>query len=220
MGLYILLMGVQGAGKGTQAPLLVEKYSIPHISTGDLFRAMRTLETPLAKEIQALMAEGKLIPDDVTNRVVEDRLSQPDTQGGAIFDGYPRSTGQAQWFDDLLAGRGEKIGAVIVLQLDAEIAIKRAEGRRYSQDMKRVYNVYFNPPQNKDVDDLDGQPLIQRKDDHLDAVTERIDTFFKTTAPLIEYYRHKGVVCEIDASRSVELVHQSIVEALEAVRSK
>lgn len=222
MGLQIIMIGVQGAGKGTQALYLAERFGIPHISTGDLFRAMKTLDTPLAREVQALMRDGKLIPDDITNQLVEDRLAEADAQAGAIFDGYPRTTQQAETLDALLSARGDRVNAVLVLELDHETAIKRAEGRRYSQDKQRVYNIYFNPPQQKVdgewVDDEDGQPLFQREDDHLEAVEKRIATYYQETAPLIDYYRQKGLVIEIDASRSIEQVREEIFSAVESAR--
>jgi len=218
MGLYILLIGVQGAGKGTQAKFLIERYGIPQISTGDLFRAMKTQDTPLAREVQTLMKEGKLIPDDLTNRIVAERLQEPDAQKGAILDGYPRTAAQAAALDEMLAQRGEKIAAVLLLELDRETAIKRAEGRRYSQDMQRVYNIYFNPPQNPDVDDVDGQALIQREDDHRTAVESRINTYFEQTAPLIAYYQQKGVVKTINADQAIETVCDDVFAAIEAAQ--
>ncbi len=208
-------MGVQGAGKGTQAAYVKDAYDIPHISTGDLFRAMKTQDTPLAREVQEIMNSGHLVPDDVTNRMVDDRLSQPDAQKGAILDGYPRNAGQADALDAMLAARGEAMNVVIVLALDREIAIKRVEGRRYSQDKQRVYNVYFNPPKTPGVDDVDGQPLIQRDDDHRDAVEKRMRTYFEETAPVINHYEAKGIVAHIDASGDIDTVRERVMHAIE-----
>ena len=129
MSLYIILMGVQGAGKGEQAKFIRERYGIPHVSTGDLFRAMKTREDELAKRVQQIMASGNLVDDATTNEVVKDRLSQPDAQGGVIFDGYPRTPNQAAWLESYLAERGEQINAVILLDLDLYTAFKRAFGR-------------------------------------------------------------------------------------------
>ena len=206
MGTFIVLIGVQGAGKGTQAAILQEKLGLIHVSTGDLFRAMKTQDTPLAQKVQAMMAKGELIPDEITNEMVEDRLSQPDAERGVILDGYPRNVGQAQFLDDLLSKQGDRVVVVPVLHLDRETAIKRTEGRRYSQDKKRVYNIYFNPPQNEGVDDVDGQPLIQRDDDHREAVERRIDLYYENTQPLIDYYRGRGVVAEVEADQKIESV--------------
>lgn len=214
MGTYIVLIGVQGAGKGTQASILQDKLGLVHVSTGDLFRAMKTQETPLAKRVQELMAKGELIPDDITNQMVEDRLAQQDAARGVILDGYPRSAGQAEFLDDLLAKQGDRVVVVPVLQLDRETAIKRVEGRRYSQDKSRVYNVYFNPPQTPGVDDVDGQPLIQREDDNREAVERRIDLFYESTQPLIDYYRSRGVVAEIDADQGINEVAVDMLAAV------
>lgn len=222
MGIYMVLIGVQGAGKGTQAKFLVEKFGIPHVSTGDLFRAMKTQDTPLAREVQAIMNAGNLVPDDITNRMVEERLKEPDAQNGVIFDGYPRNVVQAEWLDKKLAERNQRIVIVPVLELDREIAIMRAEGRRYSQDKSRVYNIYFNQPLNKKdgvwVDDVDGQPLIQREDDYRESVEKRIDLYFKETVPLIEYYTAQGLVKKIDASQRIETVAQSLIKAVEEAK--
>jgi adenylate kinase len=220
MGLYIVMVGVQGAGKGTQAQRLSEKYGIPHISTGDLFRAMKTQDTPLAREVQAEMAKGNLVSDDITNRMVDERLKEADAQKGAIFDGYPRNVDQAAVLDDMLEKRGQKIAAAILMELDREIAYKRAEGRRYSQDGQRVYNIYYNPPKVEGIDDVDGKPLVQRDDDKPEAVNDRINTFFKVTMPIIPYYRSEGVtVLEINADQSIEAVKNDVFAAVESVRA-
>lgn len=212
MGTYIVMMGVQGAGKGTQAAIMKEKLGLPHISTGDLFRAMKTQDTPLAKRVQTLMAEGELIPDDVTNEMVKERLAKPDAQRGVILDGYPRNTGQAEYLDNLLAGKDEKILIVPLLTLDREIAIKRAEGRRTASD-GTTYNIYFNPP----PPDIDPADLVQRADDHRDAVERRIDLFFEKTAPLIDYYTAKGVCATINADQSI---HEVAVDVFAAITHK
>jgi adenylate kinase len=214
MGTYILMIGVQGAGKGTQASILKDKLGIPHISTGDLFRAMKTQDTPLARRVQELMEKGEFIPDDITNEMVQNRLNEGDALRGAILDGYPRNRDQAAFLDEFLASRGDEILMVGLLQLDRETAIKRAEGRRYSQDKQRVYNIYFNPPKNDEVDDVDGKPLIQRDDDKREAVERRIDLFFSETQPLIDYYREKGLVEEIDADQPIDQVAVDVIAAM------
>ena len=216
MGTYIVLMGVQGAGKGTQAVILKQKLGLPHVSTGDLFRAMKTLDTPLARRVQDLMNAGNLIPDDVTNEIVEHRLAEADAQQGVILDGYPRTADQARFLDELLASKGEKITIVPLLNLDRENAIKRIEGRRFSQDKSRVYNIYFNPPVNAGVDDVDGLPLVQRDDDHREAVERRIDLYFSQTQPLIDYYKERGVLVEINADQAIDDVAGDMLAAVES----
>lgn len=209
MGTYIVMMGVQGAGKGTQATIIKEKLDLPHVSTGDLFRAMKTQDTPLAKRVQDLMAKGELIPDEVTNEMVKERLAEADAQRGVILDGYPRNTSQAEYLDNLLAEKNERIAVVPLLTLEREIAIKRAEGRRTAPD-GTTYNIYFNPP----PADIDPADLVQRADDHREAVERRIDLFFEKTAPLIEYYTDKGVCVKIDADQNIDAVAVDVFAAI------
>lgn len=235
MGLYIILMGVQGSGKGTQAGYITEHYGgIPQISTGDLFRAMKTRTDDLAKQIQQIMAEGKLIDDDTTNRVVEDRLKQPDCARGAIFDGFPRTPYQAQWLEDHLAKKGEKIGAVILMKIDLYGGFRRAFGRLTAPG-GQSYNIYTDaeqidvkwldhpdklfPPRLEAVVKATGEALIRRPDDaNADAIIKRIDTFVKTTQPLIDHFSAKGLVYTIDADQSIPDVSASIKHILDRVQ--
>lgn len=235
MGLYIILIGVQGAGKGVQASFIREEYSIPHISTGDLFRAMRTREDELARKIQETMKAGLLISDETTNEVLQDRLEQPDAKNGVIFDGYPRNAAQAKWLDDYLASKGEKINSVLLLNLDVYIAFRRAFGRVTSADGK-TYNI-FNadpidwkfedhpegqyPPRIVGTDKETGKPLVRRADDaNAGAIIKRIDTYLETTRPLIEYYRGKGLLTEIDAEQPIEDVSRAIKAAIEKAKAR
>ncbi len=232
MSLYIILMGVQGAGKGEQAKFIHERYGIPHISTGDLFRAMKTREDDLAKRVQQIMAEGRLVDDATTNEVVKDRLSQPDAQGGVIFDGYPRTPNQADWLEKYLVEQGARINAVILLELDLYTAFKRAFGR-ISTASGSSYNIYFNadgitskfedhpeklfPPRLVAVETATGAQLIRRPDDaSADAILKRIDTFVATTQPLIDYFDAKNLVKRIPADQSIEAVSTAIEKAIQA----
>lgn len=235
MGLYIILMGVQGSGKGTQAAYISQNYGgIPQISTGDLFRAMKTRTDDLAKQIQALMAEGKLIDDDTTNKVVEDRLQQPDAANGAIFDGFPRTPYQAQWLENYLAKKGEKVAAVILMELDLYDAFRRAYGRATSTSGES-YNIYTGadkldikwvedpekafPPRLEATVKSTGEKLIRRPDDaHADAIIKRIDIFRKTTQPLIDYFSGKGLVHKINADQSIEAVSAEIKKILDQAK--
>jgi adenylate kinase len=234
MGLYVILMGVQGAGKGEQARFIRETYSIPHVSTGDLFRAMRTREDDLARRIQQIMAEGRLIDDATTNEVVKDRLSQPDAANGVIFDGYPRTPAQADWLESYLESKGERVNVVLLLQLDLYTAFKRAFGR-VSDPQGKSYNIYYNadgiewqfidhpeklfPPRLKAVEKANGSELIRRPDDaNADAVLKRIDIYVETTKPLIEYYQRKGLLRELNADQSIPAVSEAIKAAIEAAR--
>ncbi len=235
MGLYIILMGVQGAGKGEQARFIREKYSIPHVSTGDLFRAMKERTDPLAQQIQRTMAEGKLISDETTNEVVRERLEKPDAQGGVIFDGYPRTPDQAAWLDTYLASKGEKINAVLLMELDLYEAFRRAFGRVSTSEGKS-YNIYSNaegiewnwadhpeghyPPRLEAKEKTTGQSLKRRPDDaSAHAIIKRIDTFLATTQPLIAYYENKGAVHRVNASQSIEAVSKEIQQVIEGART-
>lgn len=231
MALYLILMGVQGAGKGVQAQRISEKYGIPHVSTGDLFRAMKTRDDELARRIQQIMAEGKLISDEITNEVVEERLEQPDAAGGVIFDGYPRTAAQAAWLDSYLAEKNESLNSVLLFNLDLYAAFRRAFGRVSSAEGK-TYNIYSNsdainwkfedhpskeyPARLVASEKSSGNPLIRRPDDaNADAIIKRIDIFLNTTRPLMTYYQQQGKLVEIDASKSIDEVWQGVQNAIE-----
>ncbi len=219
-GLYILLMGVQGAGKGTQAAKLVEALGLVHLSTGELFRAMKGQDTPLAREVQTIMNRGDLIPDELTIRIVRERMQAPDAAKGVIFDGFPRTVPQAQALDTLLAEFGGRVNLAVSLELDRQIAFKRLEGRRVcTVNEKHIYNVYFNPPKVEGICDLDGAPLMQRPDDTPEAVNKRIDTYFSQTAPLLDYYQKAGVLRRLNADQTIEAVSAVLLAAVEASKA-
>lgn len=232
MGLYIILMGVQGAGKGVQAGFISQEYGIPHISTGDLFRAMRTREDELARRIQQIMASGQLVPDGPTNEVLQDRLEQPDAANGVILDGYPRNPAQAEWLNEYLHSRGEQVNAVLILNLDLYTAFKRAFGRVSVAETGTLYNLFFDnegidwhfeedpekkfPPRVVGVEKATGRPLVRRADDaNAAAIIRRIDTYVEQTMPLVEFYRKAGLLSEIDASPSIEDVSRAIKAVIE-----
>ena len=224
-------MGVQGAGKGVQAQYIKDAYSIPHVSTGDLFRAMREREDELAKRVQEIMKSGALVDDDTTNEVVRDRLEQPDAGNGVILDGFPRNQQQAEWLEKYLAGKGESVTGVLLLNLDMFAAFKRAFGRVTSQSGDS-YNIYFNnegiewtfaedpqkqfPPRLEASIKATGEALIRRADDaNAGAIIKRIDVYLQTTQPLIDFYQKKGLVVEIDASQSIEAVSKDLKAAID-----
>lgn len=234
MALYIILAGVQGAGKGEQAKFISQKYGIPQVSTGDLFRAMKTRTDPLAQRIQNIMAEGLLIDDDTTNEVVAERLAQPDAQNGVILDGYPRTPAQADFLENYLAEKGAKVSAVLLLELDLFVAFKRAFGRVKAANGD-VYNIYSHnegltytqephpenayPPRIVATLEKTGE-ILQRRPDDADAaaIIKRIDTYLETTAPLIAYYDKKGLLKRIKADQSIEAVSADIQTILDAVK--
>lgn len=233
MSRYLIIMGAQGAGKGTQAAYINQTYAIPHVSTGDLFRAMRTRTDALAQRVQDIMRQGGLIDDATTNDVLKDRLEQPDAANGVILDGYPRNPAQAQWLENYLQERGRRLSGVILLNLDAYTAFKRAYGRVSSETTKETYNIFFNnqdidwqfiehpdkefPPRVHAVLKSTGERLLRRPDDEAGSVIKRIDTYLNETAPLVEYYRSKGLLIEIDADQPIAAVSQSIKTVIESL---
>jgi len=212
---YVVLMGMQGAGKGTQAPILAEKLGIPHVTTGGMFRAMRSLETPLAKEIQTLMAAGNLISDDITIQVVRDRLTKDDAKNGVILDGFPRTLPQAEALDALLKELGGKVSVVPFFKLEKAVAVDRIASRwQCSKDDTHVYNLKTNPPKVAGHCDIDNAPLVQRPDDTPEAAEKRISLYLGQTMPLLDYYRDRGVLCEIDANQPIDVVTGKLLECV------
>lgn len=234
MALFLVIMGVQGAGKGTQAAFLKDTYHIPHVSTGELFRAMRSREDALAKRVQDILNAGLLVPDEVTNEVLQDRLEQPDAANGAILDGYPRNTSQAEWLEAYLAGRGQRLSAALLLELDPYSAFKRAFGRVSAADGSQ-YNIYTDnmgltwrtvpcpdaqfPPRLEVTLTETGEILRRRSDDEAVAVIKRIDTYLESTMPLVDFYRNKGVLKSVLADQpiaSVSVALQAVVDEVQA----
>jgi adenylate kinase len=212
---YIVLMGVQGAGKGTQAAILSKELNLPHVTSGGLFREMRTQDTPLAREVQAIMKTGALVPDDVTIRIVGDRLMKGDAVKGAILDGFPRTRPQAEALDALLAKMGSKVTIVPFLNLDKDVAVRRISDRwECSQNPSHVYNQSTNPPQIPGRCDIDDAPLRQRDDDTPEAAARRVNLYFEETAPLLDYYRAKGLVREINADQPIDRVTADLMDAI------
>lgn len=214
MAAYIIMLGPPGSGKGTQAKRLVEEFGIPQVSSGDLFRAMKTLDTPLAREIQAIMARGDLVPDATTIRVVEQRLREPDAQSGAILDGFPRTVPQAEALDELLASLGRRLTSVLLMSITEDEAVNRICGRRSCPECGRLYHRLYNPPLVEGICDDDGAELVQRADDQTDVVRERYQLYLNKTEPLVDYYRVKGLLAEIDAMREIEVITPDMVAVI------
>ncbi len=218
MGLYLVIMGVQGAGKGTQAAYISQKHGIPHISTGDLFRALSTRDDDFALKIRDILKNGQLVSDEDTNALLLERLQKPDVQQhGAILDGYPRNPAQAKWLEDYLASRNERLSAVLLLELDLYTAFKRTFGRvgehniyskaddiayRFEDDPNKVY-----PPRLVATSKATGETIARRADDaNAHAIIVRIDKFLSETRPLIAYYKDKGLLETIQADQPIEAV--------------
>jgi adenylate kinase len=216
MPVNIVMLGAPGAGKGTQANLLAEKTNLPHVSSGDLFRENIKNQTELGKLASSYIDAGELVPDDLTIKMVVDRLSRPDCAKGAILDGFPRTSAQAAALDETLAETGQQIDVVPFIRVPEEVLIQRLTGRWTCKQCGRIYHTSFNPPAEPGVCDIDRAELYQRPDDRAETVTNRIKVYFEQTAPLIEYYRERGVLVEIDGNRDIELVNQALLGVIPA----
>ena len=212
----IILLGPPGAGKGTQAEIICKNFSIPHISTGDMLREAIANETATGKLAKEIMDAGNLVSDDVIISLVKDRIKDEDCKNGFLFDGFPRTIPQA----DALENQEIFVNVVLELTLKDELIINRMSGRRVHQPSGRSYHLEFNPPEKDGVDDVTGEPLIQRDDDKPETVKNRLEVYWEQTNPLIVYYRSKSVqtdlkYIEIDGSKTMEKVSSQIHAALE-----
>lgn len=213
----VLLMGPPGAGKGTQADLIKDRYPIPHISTGDMFREAVSTGTELGKEAKKYMDSGKLVPDEVTIGIVQERLAQDDCKEGFLLDGFPRTVKQAEALDQVLAKLGKKVEAAINITVPEDILYERMSGRISCRDCKTVYHLKFNPPAKAGICDKCGGELIQRSDDQGDTVKRRLEVYAEQTNPLIEYYEKQGVLNDIDGNRDSQAVFADIVKVMESL---
>ncbi|PYY18458.1 MAG: adenylate kinase [Acidobacteria bacterium] len=214
----IILLGAPGAGKGTQAKQIVERYGVPQISTGDLLRENVKLGTELGKKAKAVMDSGKLVSDDLVCDMVAERLSRPDCARGCILDGFPRTVGQAEWLDGFLAARGSKLPLrVIKITVDYNKLLKRLTGRRTCPVCGTIYNMYTNPPKVDEICDREGAKLIFRKDDSEEAIGTRLKAYDNDTLPLSDYYRQRGILTEISGDSEPEQVTNELFRALDKV---
>ena len=211
----LVILGPPGAGKGTQAEYIVEKYNIPHISTGDIFRENIKNNTELGKKAKSYMDKGLLVPDDLVIALVEDRLNKEDAKEGFLLDGFPRTVAQAVSLDSILDKNDEKLTKVINISVDPEILIERAVGRRVCKTCGMTYHAKFNPPKEEGICDKDGTKLIQRDDDTEETVKTRISVYFDQTAPPIDYYRAQNLLIDIDGAKDIDKVFDDIVIGLE-----
>jgi adenylate kinases len=210
----IILMGGPGAGKGTQAVGLVEKYNIPHISTGDMFRAAIKDGTELGLKAKSFMDAGGLVPDEVTIGIVAERLAQPDCAKGFLLDGFPRTLAQGSALGDILDRLGMKLDGVINIEVDEKILIPRLTGRRVCRKCGASYHMVFNPPQQEGVCGQCGGELYQRSDDTVETAQNRLDVYNKQTEPLIAFYTEKGLLKRINGDQAIDKVLQDITKAL------
>jgi len=214
MSRIIVLMGAPGAGKGTQARLLEERLHLPQISTGDIFRALKSEQSTLATEVRAIMAAGQLVPDEITIRLVRDRTARADCENGYVLDGFPRTTKQAEMLESLAVEQQKRIQAVEI-NVPHELLIKRMTGRRTCPVCGEIYNVYFKPPKNENVCDRHPEAqLVQRADDNEETVQARLATYEEQTRPLLDFYRDNGRLYVVDGTLNPDEIHQKIVRAL------
>lgn len=210
----ILFMGPPGAGKGTQAEKIVEEFHIPHISTGEAFRKAMQEGTPLGKKAKEYVDQGLLVPDEITNGIVKERLAQDDCSKGFLLDGFPRTIPQAEALDSMLVELGRTIDHVINLKVDRDLLLARLTGRRICKSCGSTYHVLFNPPQQEGVCDKCSGELYQRPDDTEEKVGTRLDEYANKTAPLLDYYRNKGLLREVDGEQPIGQVTAEIFSLL------
>ena len=210
----IIMLGAPGTGKGTVAAILKEKLNLPHLSSGDIFRECIAKKDELAQELDGYLSKGALVPDDLTIRIVENRLNQPDMQNGVILDGFPRTIDQAEELDKFFAKKGQKVDVVINLTTPEEEVIERIVTRRIcsNQECKTVFNLKLHPPKVEGKCDVCGADLIQRKDDTRETVKSRLETYFKQTSPLVEFYENKNVLRTEEVTERINRFGKEVAE--------
>ncbi len=211
----LILMGPPGAGKGTQAEYIERKYWIPHISTGDMFRTAIRFGTDLGQQAKALMDAGQLVPDEVTIGIVRERLAERDCAKGFLLDGFPRTITQAATLDNILAGWGKKLDAVINIEVPEDLLILRLSGRRACAQCGATYHTTFNPPRSGSQCDICSGEIVQRSDDREDTVADRLAVYAEQTRPLAEYYAERGLLRTINGAQSLDRVFSDIVKSLQ-----
>ena len=214
----IILMGLPGAGKGTQASEIVKKFPIPHISTGDMFRKAIKDETDLGKEAKSYMDRGELVPDEVTVGIVKERISEDDAKKGFLLDGFPRTIEQAEALNNIMSELDRIIDAVINIEVPEEELMNRLTGRRICEKCGTTYHLVFNPPKVDGVCDIDGGKLYQRKDDNPETVSNRLSVNVKQSKPILEYYDEKGVLKNIDGAKDIDEVTKDVIDILDQLK--
>ena len=212
----MILLGLPGVGKGTQAKKLETSLEIPHIATGDIFRKAIKNKTPLGKKAKSFIDAGELVPDEVTIGIVEERLNQADCKNGFILDGFPRTIAQAEALDEILAEQDRELDLAIYLQAEMDILIKRLAGRRVCVDCGATYHVKNDPPEVEGVCDKCGGEVIQRRDDQEETVKKRIEVNKEKTAKLADYYQDKGILHQVQSTGGIDKVQQRLLDVIEA----
>ena len=211
----IILFGAQGSGKGTQADRLAGALGIPHVASGDLFRDAIKAESDLGRKAKEYIDQGKLVPDDITVKMVLDRIKEPDCTPGVLLDGFPRTIAQAHALDEGLEANGRHIDVAVYLNVPRDVLLSRLSGRYICRAHQHVYNINTNPPKVAGKCDIDGSELYQRSDDTGDAVQRRLDIFFNETIRLLDYYRPQHKLSEVDGNQSIEQVQHDLVNAVQ-----
>jgi len=211
---FIILLGAPGAGKGTQAARLREALDLPHVASGDLFRAHLKNGTELGREANGYMERGELVPDGITSAMIMERLAQPDCGRGALLDGYPRTIGQATSLGKALATRGQRIWAVLSIGVPDDVLVERLGGRWLCRTCGEAYHALFSPPRQMEVCDRDGGPLYQRDDDKAETIGKRLQVYWAQTNPLVEYYIGQGVLVEINGDQHIDMVQADLLAAV------
>jgi len=220
MGLFLVLLGPAGVGKGTQAVRLERRLGVPHVSSGNLFREAFEAGTPLGIEAQQYFGQGKLVPDSLTIKMVAERLAKPDCAEGAILDGFPRTIEQAEALDDILAQRSVAVGLVAYIMASAESLMQRLGGRWTCRNCQTAYHAVFNPPRVPGKCDACGGELYQRADDTRETHRRRIEVYLQQTAPLIAFYRVRGLLVEIDGEQDIAGVETQLTQAVRRVKER
>lgn len=210
----IVLLGAPGAGKGTQAQSISNRYNIPHISTGDIFRKNIAQGTRLGKTAKGYIDKGLLVPDELTLEIIADRFKESDTLNGYLLDGFPRTVVQAKYLDEYLAKNDDKLDCALLIEVPKELILERMTGRRVCTNCGATYHIKNNPPSKEGICDVCGHKLIQRKDDEVKTVNDRLDVYEMQTEPLIDYYKSSGILRTVDGTKRIVDIFKDITEIL------